>query len=197
MSQFIESICCIDGELQLLDLHQARVNRTFFTNYGLLAKPIRLSRVIRQIPTKGKHKCRVVYDKDNASFSFEPYQTPNIGSLKLVDGNTIDYRYKYADRSQLDALFEHRKEGDDIIIVKDGVVTDSYFANLAFFDGEAWWTPEEPLLAGVQRQNLLDIGHLQIKKITAEDLVGFEKVSLINAMNKLGEIIIEIPSILS
>lgn len=195
MSQFIESICCKDGELLLLDLHQARVNRTFFTNYGLLAKPIRLFRVIRNIPRKGKYKCRVVYDQESVNFEFEPYQTPKINSLQIVEGDSIDYRFKYTDRKALDLLYKNRGDCDDILIVKNGRVTDSYFANMAFFDGEGWWTPEQPLLAGVRRQSLLDQRLLQVADIGVADLNKYEKVSLINAMNDLGEIEIETKNI--
>lgn len=193
MSQFIESICCIDGELQLLDLHQARINRTFFTNYGLLARPIRLSRIIKNIPPKGKYKCRVIYDRDQATCTFDTYQTPNIKSLQIVEGGDIDYRYKYVDRNALNNLFAQRNGKDDILIVKNGLVTDSYFANLAFFDGEEWFTPDTPLLEGVQRQSLLDQRQIKVTKISIEDLEKFEKVSLINAMLGLGEV--ELPTI--
>ncbi|MDW3210135.1 MAG: aminotransferase class IV [Reichenbachiella sp.] len=188
MSQFIESICCIDGELQLLELHQARVNRTFFTNYGLLAKPIRLNRVIKQIPSKGKFKCRVEYDNEKVEVNFTPYQTPKISSLAIVEGGDVDYRFKYADRKALDHLYAQRNGKDDVLIVKDGLISDSYFANVAFFDGEEWWTPEEPLLAGVQRQYLLDQRLIQTTKIRTSDINKYEKISMINAMIDLEEI---------
>lgn len=196
MSQFIESISCINGELQLLELHQARVNRSFFTNYGLLARPLKLSRVIRQIPRQGYFKCRVVYDKENFEATFAPYTTPKINSLQIVEGGAIDYRYKYANRSGLEKLFAQRKEADDIIIVKDGMITDSYFANLAFFDGEEWWTSDKPLLEGVRRQSLLDQGMLQKTNITLGDLVKYEKVSLVNAMLDLGEVVVDLTDII-
>jgi len=189
MYQFIESICCVDGELLLLDLHQARVNRTFFTNYGFLTKPMVLARIIRQIPSKGKYKCRVLYNNDQFEIEFVAYKAPKITSLQIVEGGDIDYRYKFADRSALDSLFGQRKGADDMLIVKNGQVTDSYYANLAFFDGDTWWTPEEPLLGGVQRQNLLDQRHIKTAQISLTDILKYEKVSLINAMNQLGEVV--------
>ncbi|WP_420580712.1 aminotransferase class IV [Reichenbachiella sp.] len=195
MYQFIESISCINGELQLLELHQARVNRTFFTNYGLLARPIKLSRVIRQIPRQGRFKCRVVYDKENFVVTFDSYTTPKISSLQVVEGGAIDYRFKYSNRIDLEKLFAQRKEADDIIIVKDDMITDSYFANLAFFDGEEWWTSNQPLLEGVRRQSLLDQGMLQKRSIRLGDLAKYEKVSLINSMLDLGEVMIDLNDI--
>ncbi|SMD32222.1 4-amino-4-deoxychorismate lyase [Reichenbachiella faecimaris] len=196
MCLFIESICCVDGELQLLDLHQARVNRTFFTNFGLLAKPFKLTKIIKQIPTNGKYKCRVVYDQNHSDFEFEPYKTPKIESLQIIDGGSIDYRFKYEDRKALDQLYKYRDGRDDIIIVKDGLVTDSYYANLAFFDGEEWWTPEKPLLEGVQRQSLLDQGLLHKAIIKTKELHKYRRVSLINAMLGLDEIEVPIQAIM-
>ncbi|MEP2026012.1 MAG: aminotransferase class IV [Reichenbachiella sp.] len=196
MSQFIESIRCINGELQLLELHQARVNRTFFTNYGLLARPIKLAIIIRQIPASGTFKCRVVYDQNSFEITYDKYQKPNINSCQIVKSEDIDYRFKYADRSGLANLFAQRKDADDIIIVKEGMISDSYFANLAFFDGEDWWTPESPLLAGVQRQNLLDQRLIKTREIHVNELTHFKKVSLINAMNDLGKIEFEISEVI-
>ncbi|UXX79020.1 aminotransferase class IV [Reichenbachiella carrageenanivorans] len=195
MSQFIESICCEDGEALLLDLHQARLNRTFFTNYGLLARPMKLAKIIRKVPSKEKHKCKVVYDKDNFTIDFQSYQTPTIETLQIVEGGNIDYRFKYENRRALDQLYTLRADQDNIIIVKDGSVTDSYFANLAFYDGEEWWTPDSPLLEGVRRQSLLDQGLIQKTTISLDDLGKFEKVSLINAMLDLGVVEIDIKNI--
>ena len=135
------------------------------------------------------------YDNEKVEVKFKPYQTPKIRTLKIVGGGGVDYRFKYADRSKLDDLFAQRKETDDIVIAKGGRITDSYFANLAIFDGEEWWTPEEPLLAGVQRQYLLDQRLIQTAQIRVSDIHKYEKISLINAMNELREIEIETKNI--
>ena len=71
---------------------------------------------------------------------------------------------------------------DDIIIVKDGLITDASYANLIFWDGENWFTPNTPLLKGVQREKLLKDGLIQEKEIKPSDLASYQKVALINAM---------------
>lgn len=187
MCRFIESICCLEGEAQLIDLHQERVNRTFLEFFPQYT-PIKLSDIVQNIPAKGKYKCRVEYSFELHSIEFIFYQTPSIHSLQVVQSDSIEYEYKSTKREDLDRIFEQRGLADDIIIVKNGRVTDSYFANLVFFDGKKWWTPDRPLLQGIKRQSLINLGMLKTKKIFKKDLSTFQKVSLINAMLDLGEV---------
>jgi 4-amino-4-deoxychorismate lyase len=84
-------------------------------------------------------------------------------------------------------LFTQRQNHDDILIVKNGLITDTSYSNVAFFDGQLWFTPHQPLLPGTARARLLHEGCLQEAKITLTDLHRFEKCSLINAMLPLGE----------
>lgn len=187
MCRFIESICCLEGEAQLIDLHQERVNRTFLEFFPQYT-PIKLSDIVQNIPAKGKYKCRVEYSFELHSIEFIFYQTPSIHSLQVVQSDSIEYEYKSTKREDLDRIFEQRGLADDIIIVINGRVTDSYFANLVFFDGKKWWTPDRPLLQGIKRQSLINLGMLKTKKIFKKDLSIFQKVSLINAMLDLGEV---------
>ena len=130
---------------------------------------------------------RVVYDKDGVrDVSFAAYHPLNIHSLKLVTCNDINYDYKSADRSHLQKLKEQRGDCDEIIIVRNGLLTDSSYSNIALFDGEHWYTPKHPLLKGTMRQSLIDQGILQECVLRPEDLNRFTKVSLINAMMPLG-----------
>jgi len=190
MYQFIESICCLEGEAKLLRQHQARVDSTF-ANFFPQNSPLDLNSTVQNIPSKGKYKCRLLYDAVSFSVEYQPYKTSDISSLQVVHDNHIDYKFKSTNRSPLDSLYEQRSEADDIIIIRNGLVTDSYYANLAFFDGTEWWTPESPLLEGIKRAFLLDKNRIKTKNIYEKDLSSFIKVSLINAMLDLGEV--EIP----
>lgn len=187
MCRFIESICCLEGKAQLIDLHQERVNRTFLEFFPQYT-PIKLSDIVQNIPAKGKCKCRVEYSFRLHSIEFIFYQTPSIHSLQIVQSDSIEYEYKSTKREELDRVFEQRGLADDIIIVKNGRVTDSYFANLVFFDGKKWWTPDRPLLQGIKRQSLINLGLLKTKRILKKDLSTFQKVSLINSMLDIGEV---------
>jgi 4-amino-4-deoxychorismate lyase len=99
--------------------------------------------------------------------------------FKLIESD-IEYSYKYADRTKLNALKDERF--DEIIIVKNGLITDTTISNLAFFDGEKWLTPKTPLLKGTKREELLKKGSLIIKDITPQDIKIFSKIAMINAV---------------
>ena len=79
--------------------------------------------------------------------------------------------------------------------MKNNLVTDSYYANLAFYDGSNWLTPKSYLLPGVKRQYLLEMGLISEIEISLVDIQSFQKISLINAMLNLGEIEIPVSSI--
>ena len=111
-----------------------------------------------------------------------PYTPRPINNLRIVEHDRIHYEFKYADRKTIDRLFELRKNCDDILIVKRGLVTDSSFANIVFRKGKRWYTPWSPLLKGTMRQNLLERDLIIEEEITKEDIKSFETFKLINAM---------------
>jgi len=124
----------------------------------------------------------VVYGKDIEAIEFKPYQPRPIKTLKLVKDNEIDYSFKYADRENINLLYERRGNYDDILIVKNNLVTDTSYCNIIFFDGNKWLTPEFPLLKGTKRQQPLDGGKISVAKIIVESLRSFHEFMLINAM---------------
>ncbi len=100
----------------------------------------------------------------------------------MVEADDIDYSLKFADRSCLDELTSQRGIYDDILIIKDEMVTDSSFCNIVFFDGDRYITPSTPLLRGVARQRLLDLGVIEEREVRAVDIDKFVSFVLINAM---------------
>ncbi|MEN8158025.1 MAG: aminotransferase class IV family protein [Bacteroidota bacterium] len=188
MFPFIETIKLLDGELKNLSWHQERLERTRFEVLGLDEHP----ELLLEIPVpdgldRGLFKCRVLYGEVIERIEYEPYYHPDIHSLKLVRSDSISYGYKSADRSDLDALYAQKGDCDDILIVKNGCITDSYFANVALFDGTHWHTPDTPLLKGTMRAFLLEEGVLTEARIKENELGDFQKIRLINAMNSLDE----------
>jgi 4-amino-4-deoxychorismate lyase len=135
----------------------------------------------------GVYKVRVLYGSSVEKIEIEPYSFRIIKSLKVVRHESIDYHLKYTDRQILQQLFAQRGNCDDIIIVKNGFVTDSFAANLLFFDGKKWFTPTTPLLKGTKRQLLLDQGIISEREIREEDIRSYQKVGLINAMIDFNE----------
>jgi 4-amino-4-deoxychorismate lyase len=132
--------------------------------------------------SNGIHKCRVIYAEDIITTEFESYQKRNIRGLQLVDGSAIHYPYKSMNRSALNDLFKNRKQGDDVLIIQNNRVTDTSYANVAFWDGQVWLTPAQPLLLGTTRARLLEEGKITAADIRVEHLWTYKKIWLFNAM---------------
>jgi len=188
MYPLIETIKCSDGKLFNMEFHQARFEKSGVEYYGIQSN-INLNEHIEipEFAKTGLFRCRVTYSPQIEKIEFIPHHYREIKSLKLVEDNEIDYHFKYADRETLQQLFGNRGDCDDIIIVKNGCVTDSFAANLVFFDGVHWWTPDTPLLAGTQRKKLLTEGQIFECRITTSDISKYSKVGLINALNDFDE----------
>ncbi len=185
--QLLETICCRSGRLMAVPEHQARVSRSL-SALGLDDRGIELSELpVPACARQGWHKCRVLYRHCIESVSFTPYAVRPVRSLKLLPAGPIKYGLKYADREALKKAFGQRGEADDILLVREGKVTDTYYANIAFWDGQAWFTPERPLLPGTRRARLLRQGVIRPAPLWVEDLRHFEKAALFNAMMGLGE----------
>lgn len=187
MSQLlIETIRCFNGELPNLPYHQSRFNLVR-KNFLCCTDTVLLKDHI-QVPEEcktGLYKCRVLYSEQIERIEFLPHEYRTIQCLQVVKEDAIDYAYKYADRKKLSELFSLRGKCDDILIVKNNCITDSYTANVVFFDGNGWWTPDTPLLSGTQRARLISEGQLKVCRITPDDLEKYSKVGLINAMQDL------------
>lgn len=188
MSQLVETIKCYNGELVNLRYHQSRFNLARKAHFRP-CNEIDISGSIN-VPkkySKGLYKCRLVYSQNIEKIEFLPHLFRTVESLKLVENNRIDYRYKYTDRRNLERLFAQRGDCDDILIVKNGVISDSFTANVVFYDGQTWWTPDTPLLPGTQRARLIFEKKIHVCSITPDDLSKFTKTGLINAMHNLEE----------
>ena len=75
-----------------------------------------------------------------------------------------------------------RGEADEIIIIKNGLVTDTSIANIAILHDERWLTPKLPLLEGTTRKRLLNEGKVFESNITPTMLRNADKIALMNAM---------------
>lgn len=186
MSLFIETIKLYQGSLRNLEFHQERFERTRSRALGLRKHP-QLEELIR-VPAgleQGLFKCRVTYEKEIVLVEYEPYKPQKVQSLKLVFSDSIDYGFKYADRSGLEALYKERGDCDDILVVKNNCIGDSFYANVVFWDGTSWISPDTPLLPGTMRAALLAKAEIRESRITPADLNSYQKLKLINAMNDL------------
>ncbi len=178
--RFFETIRIEDGHVFHLDYHTKRLHTTIFEHFGIHSS-IDLQKFIEP-PKSGVYRCKVIYTDRIENISYFPYERRAICSLRCIEANWLEYPYKYLDREAIDMLFLQRGESDDILIVKEGLITDTSIANVALFDGEKWWTPKTPLLPGTTRQRLLEEGRIYPKDIPVNTLGSFRKIALLNAM---------------
>ncbi len=183
--KFTEVICVEDGHFLRLDYHQRRMNRTCQHFYGTNLSIEHLTKQLPATAENGLCKCRIVYGKTIESIEFAAYTPKNVVTVALAEDNDIDYTYKYLDRNALSKLVAE-KGTDDVIIVKDGHITDSSFCNLVLADKDGkLFTPKESLLKGTYREWLLAQGKVEEKSIAATELGNYESVYFVNAMRNL------------
>jgi len=176
---FLETIRTEGGAPLHLSYHQQRLDRTLDA-FGIAAR-YDLSELLSP-PPEGIYRCRVVYGDEQCSVDYLPYTPRSFRTLQAVCDDEIEYPFKYANRTMLDLLYEEREEADDIVIVKEGLITDSTIANIALFDGSRWLTPARPLLEGTTRRRLLDEGKIFEADIPLKALASFGRCALMNAM---------------
>ena len=175
----LETIKCEEGKVFNLEYHQARCEHS---RKKLLdcKTPLVLSQHIKP-PKSGLWRCRVTYEEKIQSIVYLPYIEKIVQTLKIVSSNIV-YDHKYANRDTLNHLLVTHPKASDILIEKNGLLTDTSIANIAFYDGKAWFTPSTPLLEGTMRAKLLDDGFLQTKEIKIQELKNYTQVALMNAM---------------
>jgi 4-amino-4-deoxychorismate lyase len=186
--QLLETIQVRDGQFQNIEYHNKRFNASRLELFGL--DDFQDLKNLIKTPSEcseGIFRCRVVYEKEIQETTFTPYIYKEIKTLKMVDIGDWDYSYKYADRSFMTNLLAENKDFDEVIMIKNGFITDCTIANLAFWDGVNWFTPSTPLLKGTKRQQLIDSQVITETAIRVEDLGKYKGVCLINAFRGLSK----------
>ncbi|GAB4259970.1 MAG: aminotransferase class IV family protein [Saprospiraceae bacterium] len=182
----LETIRICRRKAENLPWHQQRLERSQKALFGQAGGIVLQELELPGWLGPGLYKCRILYDTQIRQLEFQPYFPKEIQTVALVRNNDISYPHKFADRRQLYELLKF-SGADEIIIAKNGLITDSSFSNLAFSDGSKWFTPATPLLAGTCRARLIEEGRLTLAEIKIEDLPSFKSFKLINAMLPLDE----------
>ena len=182
MSRLVESIKIENGKICNLKFSNLRFNNARKQVFGIDTE-IDLTDFINvpEIYSKGIAKCRVLYGKEIEAVEFAEYDVNYIHSLKIVYDDTADYTYKWTNRAWLNELLKQKGNCDDILIIKDGYVTDTSRTNIIFNDGKNWVTPTTFLLNGTQRQRLISEGLIEEKEIKINDIGKYKKARVINA----------------
>ncbi|MDN5094505.1 aminotransferase class IV family protein [Aliarcobacter butzleri] len=179
--KYFETIKCEDFEVFNLDYHQKRVANTIGLN-------INLQEYINPI-SEELLRCKLIYGENGVvDVLYFPYKKREIKSFKIIFDNEIEYSKKYLNRAKLDELYEKRDDCDEVIIIKNEIVTDTTIANIAIFYENSWITSKNCLLGGTTRARLLEEKKLFEKDITLDMLKNASKVALMNAMIGFDEI---------
>ena len=198
MSLLLETILYRHGKLQHLPWHQARFDQTRFELFGQRNTLDLSSYFEAWYRTQAHpfeedaadayyHRYRILYDAQGIHFA-EMVKTKRrtVKTLQLVFDDALEYAYKWADRQALETHFNRvSANADDFLLVRGGLLTDTYTANIAFFDGQQWVTPAKPLLYGTKRAQLLAQKLIEPADLQVSDLTHFQEARLINASTDL------------
>jgi len=182
MYPLFESIRVEGGRAHLLQYHQNRLNRSYLELFKTTC-PWALESIHPGLPPVRLFKLRFKYNKDSFSFETLQYTPGKIENLKLIEINSYSYDFKFTDRSGIDQAFNLRGDCDDVLMTKNGLLTDTSYCNILLFDGTDWITPAQPLFKGVQREYLLDQKMIKVREIHKGDLTLYIGCQLINALN--------------
>lgn len=187
MFPLFETIRIQDYKARQLSYHQQRMQESARVLWNGTAPDA--EKILRDysLPGPGVFKCRLEYSPENHRIQFTPYTIRPVRTLQFLDAGFLDYPLKYTDRTALDRLLAGCKPGEDVLLTKNGLITDTLYANVALLRGNTWVTPAIPLLKGTMRQFLIDTGILTETEIHVNNLYSCEKIRLVNAMMPWGE----------
>jgi len=184
MYPFFESIRILNGKPMNLEFHQTRLNKTFNIFYPNVLNH-NLQKLITQTPDISQFSGKLRFSYSSLQWKIEliDYTSFFFNDFRMVFTQNFSYPYKFSERLWFESIKESHKEFQEVIIVKNGFITDASAYNLAFFNGTKWITPSTPLLEGTMRASLLSLQIIHLGEIKASDLYLYKKFKLINALN--------------
>jgi 4-amino-4-deoxychorismate lyase len=177
----LETLKIVNGTTSFLEFHNERLNHARQTLFNLQDK-IDLKDFIQSPSQTGIYRCRVIYSDTIKSIEYLPFENRKFRCFKVINFDDITYTFKYLNRDTLNHLVNLKGQADDILIIKQGFVTDTSMANVAFWHKNQWLTPTTPLLKGTTRERLLREKQIVKAKIQPNDLKNFSKMAIMNAM---------------
>ncbi|MFU2121904.1 aminotransferase class IV family protein, partial [Gallibacterium anatis] len=180
-----ETLCIENGQVQNLALHQQRYEnslREFYAGqpYDIfsIAKILQKNTALWANLQSTIIRCRIDYNATQYHLQCFPYQRKNYQRFQPVICDDIDYHLKYSDRAIFNELLKQKGDCDEIIIVKQGKITDCTIGNLILRQGSQWFTPDSPLLIGTQRSKLLKERKIIEREILLSDLHLYQEIRL-------------------
>ncbi len=196
MSLLLESIKILNGKVYNMTFHEQRANHSRKMLFGI-ERPLNMKKaiVVPEEFKRGLVKCRVIYGESIESVSFTRYEKRKINSAKVIYADEVFYNHKYVIRKELDDLYAKRENFDEIIMIKNGMVTDAYYFNLVFEKEGKYFTSDTPLLHGIQRERLILSQKVREIPIHIDEISSYERVHFVNALNPLGRNVLEVAQI--
>jgi 4-amino-4-deoxychorismate lyase len=172
---YFETIKIENGKIHNIQYHKQRIFNTIGKTYPL--------ENMLKAPNNSLLKCKVIYTENEIiKIEYHPYKKKSIKTLKIVYDDSINYCTKSTNREKIEALYAKKETCDEIIIVKNDLITDTSIANICILKDGLWHTPEKPLLKGTMRESLLDQKKLLLSSISTDELKNAEGLALCNAM---------------
>lgn len=201
MYPLFETIKIQDCKIQNSDLHLERVFNSrntiwkvqYTSDFEKIFSEIE-SMLNIKYSTEKIYKLKVIYNQSDLKYEINDYSKPIINRIKLIDDDFIDYQYKFTDRNSLESLkitaFGEMSERShsEIIIIKNGMATDSSFSNLVFSKDDELITPANFLLRGTKMEKYRREKIILEKPVRATEIMNFDSIHFINAMNDLGDL---------
>ncbi len=182
MYPFFETIRYVNGVLENLSYHQARINRTVSALGGKTYIQLDKIQLVHDSEKDIVYKIKCLYNLEGAYYIEKAvYHKKTIQTVSIHQAALEEYQYKYTNRNWLNEALKNAGT-DEMIILPNNMIKDGNYANLVFFNGSEWHTPFHPLLLGTHRARLIDQNKIIEKDITISDLSSYTKLKFINAM---------------
>ena len=182
MYPFFETIRYVNGVLENVSYHQARINRTISALGGERFIQLDKIQLVHDSEKDIVYKIKCLYNLEGAYYIEKAvYHKKTIQTVSIHQAALEEYQYKYTNRNWLNEALKNAGT-DEMIILQNNMIKDGNYANLVFFNGSEWHTPLHPLLLGTHRARLIDQNKIIEKDITISDLSSYTKLKFINAM---------------
>ena len=181
-----ETIRVHNGCAERLELHQARLERSGGRGLPPLSELI----LSAGVPPVGEFKVHISYSAAGlGAVRYEAYEPRVIRRMRAVETNIL-YPRKDEDRRAFELMRLMNPDVDELILCRNGWVTDTTYSNLLFGEPGEWYTPEHCLLPGTRRESLLRAREVRVLPIRCTEIMSFPYVSLINAMLEPGRLML-------
>lgn len=184
MYPLFETVCIKNGTILNGTYHESRFMHSYQHHFHNAPDFSIFDTVhLTELHPKKTYKLKIMYGKQDAVWTVSEYHNTIPTTLKVVMDDHIAYGLKFLDRASLESLFDQRASFDDVLIIKNNLVTDASYANILFKKGTEISTPKTPLLRGTCRARSIVEHTIVEKDIPVLEIPRFTHFQLINAMN--------------